>query len=260
MRRSLHLAGPSTRIVDVPIPSIGAHRPQELTELDRAVPSPRGGFRFARAQRPPRARPFPVPVTDASIQVERRPGQPVRSVERMPGLLHEHGAQRNQGLQVRADGAAWESRRPEAPVRPLSASRAGASSGTDPRNFPTSTGSGRSVDTVLHWMRSVEVPAPFTVAPRPAMICSSTSTSRMRGTFSRTHSWSVSRQAAISGSAAFLFPSTVTAPESRRPPRSATLPSALRPFGLCRVPRLVGRTPRSPSKRFPRATEHPYCR
>src|SRR5262245_49485947 len=40
----------------------------------------------------------------------------------------------------------------------------------------------------------------------------------MRGTFDSSHSWSVSMHAAISGSAEFLFPSTVTFPDSRRPP------------------------------------------
>ena len=41
------------------------------------------------------------------------------------------------------------------------------------------------------------------------------STSRMRGTFSRTHASAVSRQAARIGSAAFLLPSTVTTPAER---------------------------------------------
>ncbi len=94
----------------------------------------------------------------------------------------------------------------------------GPSSSTEPRSFPTSTGSGRSVVTVSHWMRNVGVPAPSTVAPSPRSSSSSTSTSRMRGTLAIVHSSSVSRQAAISGSAEFLFPSTVTAPDSRRPP------------------------------------------
>ena len=50
------------------------------------------------------------------------------------------------------------------------------------------------------------------------MISSSTSTSRIRGTLLMTHSSSLRRQAAISGSAEFLLPSTATVPDSRRPP------------------------------------------
>src|SRR5687767_6703717 len=44
----------------------------------------------------------------------------------------------------------------------------------------------------------------------------------MRGTFCSTHSWSVRRHAAISGSAEFLFPSTDTFPASRRPPSTVS--------------------------------------
>src|SRR5581483_4201059 len=50
-----------------------------------------------------------------------------------------------------------------------------------------------------------------------------TSTSLMRGTFVSTHSRSVSRQAASSGSAAFLLPSTATDPESRWPPSMSSV-------------------------------------
>ena len=94
----------------------------------------------------------------------------------------------------------------------------GPSSSTEPRSLPTSTGSGRSLVIDSHLIRSVDVPAPCTVAPRPWMISSSTSTSRIRGTLLMTHSSSLRRQAAISGSAEFLLPSTATVPDSRRPP------------------------------------------
>src|SRR5690349_24544516 len=60
------------------------------------------------------------------------------------------------------------------------------------------------------------------------MMSSRTSTSRIRGTFSSTHSWSVSKHAAMSGSAEFLFPSTAMRPDSRRPP--STFSSAMLPF------------------------------
>ena len=39
------------------------------------------------------------------VQVERCAGQPVRRVERVPGLVDRHGAERHQRLDVRADGA-----------------------------------------------------------------------------------------------------------------------------------------------------------
>ena len=94
----------------------------------------------------------------------------------------------------------------------------GPRSSTEPRSFPTSTGSGRSVVIDAHLILRVDVPAPSTVAPSPRMISSSTSTSRIRGTLLMTHSSSLRRQAAISGSAEFLLPSTATLPDSRRPP------------------------------------------
>src|SRR5690348_12217045 len=52
----------------------------------------------------------------------------------------------------------------------------------------------------------------------------------MRGTFARWHGSLVSRHAASSGSAEFLLPSTITRPDSRRPPsirRIAILPRPL---------------------------------
>ena len=62
--------------------------------------------------------------------------------------------------------------------------------------------------------RRVVVPMPSTSAPRSTSRRAITSTSPMRGTFVRTHSSSVSRHAASSGSAAFLLPSTATRPSS----------------------------------------------
>src|SRR5688500_14740505 len=94
----------------------------------------------------------------------------------------------------------------------------GPSSSTDPRSLPTSIGSGWWLDTPPHWMRSVDVPNPSIRAPRPRRISPSTSTSLIRGTFDSTHSSSVSRQAASSGSAEFLLPSTDSRPERQRPP------------------------------------------
>src|SRR4051812_43336640 len=59
---------------------------------------------------------------------------------------------------------------------------------------------------------------PSTSAPRSRSRRAITSTSLIRGTLVSSHHSVVSRQAASSGSAAFLFPSTETRPESRRPP------------------------------------------
>ncbi len=72
-------------------------------------------------------------------------------------------------------------------AEPLRAS-SGPSSSTDPRSRPTSAGSGRSELTEAHVMRTVDVPRPATVAPRPASRSIITSTSRIRGTLVRTHS------------------------------------------------------------------------
>src|SRR4029450_11768656 len=96
--------------------------------------------------------------------------------------------------------------------------RSGPRRRTDPRSLPTRTGSGRSVTTDSQRTRKVDVPAPETVAPRPCISCTITSTSRIRGMFVRTHSSSLNRHAASSGSAEFLLPSTATLPSSRRPP------------------------------------------
>src|SRR6478609_4454320 len=67
-------------------------------------------------------------------------------------------------------------------------------------------------------MRRRVVPFPSTRAPSASMMSSRTSTSRIRGTLANSHGWSVSMQAAISGNAEFLLPSTATRPESERPP------------------------------------------
>ncbi len=66
--------------------------------------------------------------------------------------------------------------------------------------------------------RSVVLPMPSTSPPRSRISRAITSTSLIRGTLVRTHSSFVSRHAASKGSAAFLLPSTSTAPESRWPP------------------------------------------
>src|SRR5919198_6580433 len=57
-----------------------------------------------------------------------------------------------------------------------------------------------------------------TRAPRSSMRASMASTSRMRGTLEITTSSSVRRAAAMSGSAAFLFPAGTTVPDSGTPP------------------------------------------
>jgi hypothetical protein len=57
-------------------------------------------------------------------------------------------------------------------------------------------------------MRSVLRSTHSTSAPVEATSSAITSTSRMRGTFSITHSCSVSRHAAMIGSAPFLLPPT----------------------------------------------------
>src|SRR6266496_2916822 len=71
---------------------------------------------------------------------------------------------------------------------------------------------------------------PSTSAPRSSSRRAMTSTSPMRGTFSSTHCSSVIRQAATSGSAEFLLPSTSMRPLRRWPPsisRVDTLASGL---------------------------------
>ena len=64
---------------------------------------------------------------------------------------------------------------------------------------------------------------PSTSAPRSSSSRAITSTSPIRGTLVRTHSSSVSRQAARIGSAAFLLPSTATRPSSRCPPSMSSV-------------------------------------
>ena len=96
--------------------------------------------------------------------------------------------------------------------------RSGPSSSTEPRRRPTSVASGSSLLTFAQRIRSVVVPIPSTSAPRSSSSRAITSTSPIRGTFWRTHSSSVRRQAAISGSAEFLLPSTSIRPLRRWPP------------------------------------------
>ena len=102
-------------------------------------------------------------------------------------------------------------------TRPVRA-RSGPISSTDPRRRPTSFGSGVSLVTVGVESRACGVPSPLTRAPTPVSRSAITRMSEMRGTFSRRHVSSLSRQAATSGSAEFLLPSTVMRPDSRRPP------------------------------------------
>ena len=102
-------------------------------------------------------------------------------------------------------------------ARPARA-RSGPSRRTEPRSLPTRLASGSCVRTAGQRTRRVVVPMPSTSAPRSSSSRAITSTSAIRGTLWRTHSWSVRRHAASSGSAAFLFPSTSTRPESFWPP------------------------------------------
>ena len=67
-----------------------------------------------------------------------------------------------------------------------------------------------------------------TSAPRSRSSRAITSTSPIRGTLVSTHSSSVSRHAASSGSAAFLLPSTATRPWSRWPPSISSVDIQLR--------------------------------
>ena len=88
-------------------------------------------------------------------------------------------------------------------ARPVRAS-SGPSSSTEPRSRPTRPRSGESVVSFGVRMRSVVVPMPSTSAPRSRSSRAITSTSPMRGTLVSTHSSSVRRQAASSGSAGVL--------------------------------------------------------
>ena len=102
-------------------------------------------------------------------------------------------------------------------TRPVRAS-SGPISNTDPRSRPTSFGSGVSLVTFGVAISSVGVPSPLTRAPTPVSRSAITRMSEIRGTFSSRQVSSLSRQAATSGSAEFLLPSTVMRPESFRPP------------------------------------------
>ena len=122
----------------------------------------------------------------------------------------------------------------------------GPSSSTEPRSRPTRVRSGAWVRDLLVRTLIVVVPMPSTSAPMSASRRAITSTSPMRGTLVSTHSSSVSRQAASSGSAAFLLPSTATRPSSRWPPsmRSVDISSAL-PADSPRPPRSPAANPRN---------------
>ena len=127
--------------------------------------------------------------------------------------------------------AAPESRRRAARCAPCpTRASSGPSSSTEPRSRPTSVRSGAWVRTRL--VRDLQRGACRCPRPRRRGRASRraiTSTSPMRGTLVSTHSSSVSRQAASSGSAAFLLPSTATRPSSRWPPSisSVDISSAL---------------------------------
>src|SRR5262249_50216202 len=64
---------------------------------------------------------------------------------------------------------------------------------------------------------------PSTSPPRSRISRAITSTSLIRGTLVSTHSSFVSRHAASNGSAAFLLPSTSTAPDNRWPPSMSSV-------------------------------------
>ena len=64
--------------------------------------------------------------------------------------------------------------------------------------------------------------APRREAPRPRSSSPMTATSRIRGTLVSSHGSEVRRQAASSGRAAFLLPSTSTRPPSRWPPSTTS--------------------------------------
>ena len=211
--RRARRAGASTRIVDVPSP-VDRRRPSPAgtgTARRRAARWRRGGSRCARRRRPRRAAPSrcrsPTPRRGRSTRRVR----PVGRLERVPGAV-----ERSRAPIARSACRCVSIVRRAGKSPPGGASRArprrassGPSSSTEPRSRPTSAGSGSSVVIVAQRIAQRRRADALDLAPRSSSSRAITSTSRMRGTFVSTHSSSVSRHAASSGSAAFLLPSTV---------------------------------------------------
>ena len=224
----------------------GAHLLQELAELHHVrfgggVPDLGEAFR-ARGGKQRR-----LGAGDGRlVEVHRRARQPVRRLEHVIGRgalprAHRDAARRG----ASRSSAAPESRRPEArcargrrapaAVRAAAPSRAAGRPARDP---------GCGCATFGARMRSVVLPMPSTSAPRSRSSRAITSTSPIRGTLVSTHSSSVSRHAASSGSAAFLLPSTATRPCSRCPPSISNVDIQLRES--------PGETPRRDHRRIRR--------
>ena len=114
-------------------------------------------------------------------------------------------------------------------ARPTRAS-SGPASRNDARIRSASSSSTSCVATSAAWTRTSFGPVQSTSAPRCWSSSPIVSTSRIRGTFVSTTGSSVSRHAAMIGSAPFLFPAARMRPPSGRPP-SITKDSAAVPPG-----------------------------
>ena len=217
----LRCVRPSIRIVDVPAPSIGtpiACRNSHSSTTCGSVaawrisvtPCGRGGGEHRRLGAGDRR----------LVEIERGAAQPVGRVQ-LVARLGRRRARRARPAPARASRscAASGSRRPEAPGARGRSGRAAAPSAAPTRAGvrPASDRACRSSPSGVE-ISSVGVPSPLTRAPTPVSRSAITRMSEMRGTFSRRHVSSLSRQAATSGSAEFLLPSTVMRPDSRRPP------------------------------------------
>ena len=86
---------------------------------------------------------------------------------------------------------------------------------TEPRSRRASSASGRADGVWLARSRQLEPRAWSTPTPRSRSIAAMVSMSSMRGTLRSSTGWSLSRHAAIAGSAAFLLPEAATVPSSR---------------------------------------------
>jgi len=117
-------------------------------------------------------------------------------------------------------------------TRPDRAS-SGAASRMDARMRRHSSGSSSAAFTVFAWILSVfrcVVPHSM-LTPTDFTSSTSASTSRMRGTFSSVIGCSLRTDAAMIGSAAFLFPDGRMVPESRRPPSTMYCSAPIRREG-----------------------------
>ena len=205
---------------------LGPHAGEELAQLHDVrlaggVPNLADAGAAAAASRA-----VSVPVTDASSrysEAARRPSgasstkSPPRSCRRRTPIASSacRWADRVRRAGKSPPGGAKR-------TRPTRASR-GPHNSTEPRRRPTRSASGVSPVTCPQSTRRVVVPPPLIPAPSPPSRSDITCTSLMRGTLVRTLVPSVSRQAASSGRAAFLLPSTSMRPSRRCPPSTTRL-------------------------------------